>query len=78
MGSAAQAGKIFNRKKQVLPAAAIQELKTAVHGEVLIKGEPPDEIYRAAINRWNKAWIQEAVSSLPPGHGYREYIFDEI
>ena len=67
MGSVAQEVKIINRRKQILHAAAIQELKTAVQGEVLIKGEAPDEVYRAAIDRWNKACIQEAVSSLAQG-----------
>ncbi len=65
MGSNAQEIKILSRKQQLLPETAIQELKAAVRGEVIIKGEAPDEVYRAALDRWNKAWIQEAVSYLP-------------
>jgi hypothetical protein len=65
MGSNAQDIKIFSRKQQPLPDVAIQELKATVHGEVIIKGEAPEEVYRAALDRWNKAWIQEAVGYLP-------------
>lgn len=63
MGSNAQDIKVLNRKRQLLPESAIQELKAAVKGEVIIRGDAPEEVYRAAIDRWNKAWIQEAVSS---------------
>jgi len=65
MGSNAQDIKILSRKQQLLPEAAFQELKGAVQGEVIIKGKAPDDVYRAALDRWNKAWIQEAVSYLP-------------
>ena len=65
MGSNAQDIKVFSRKQQLLPEAAFQELKGAVQGEVIIKGKAPDDVYRAALDRWNKAWIQEAVSYLP-------------
>jgi hypothetical protein len=68
MGSNAQEIQILSRNKQLLPETAIQEVKGAVQGEVLIRGEAPDEVYRAAIDRWNKAWVQEAVCHLPPKH----------
>jgi hypothetical protein len=64
MGSNAQDIKILNRKQQLLPESAIQELKAAVKGEVIIRGDAPEKVYRAAIDRWNKAWIQEAVSFI--------------
>jgi hypothetical protein len=65
MGSNAQNINILNRKQQLLPKTAIQELRAAVKGEVILGGEAPDEMYRAAIDRWNKAWIQEAVRYVP-------------
>jgi FAD/FMN-containing dehydrogenase len=64
MGSNARDIKILDRKQQLLPEIAIQELKLSVKGEVIVKGEAPDDVYRAALDRWNKAWIQEAVSHL--------------
>jgi hypothetical protein len=62
MGSNAQDIKLLNRKQQLLPESAIQELKAVVKGEVIVRGHAPEDVYRAAIDRWNKAWIQEAVS----------------
>lgn len=73
MDSNAQDIKILSRKKELLPETAIQELKVAVKGEVLIKGEAPDEAYRAALDRWNKAWIQEAVKTDPQDFVLRNY-----
>jgi hypothetical protein len=70
MGSNSQDIKILDRKQHLLPESAIQELKAAVKGEVVIKGEASDEVYRAALDRWNKAWIQEAVSYLLGLHAW--------
>ena len=41
---------------------AIRELKSQVKGEVIVKGEVSELNYKAAIHRWNEAFIQEAVS----------------
>ncbi|TAQ85202.1 hypothetical protein B7494_g6476 [Chlorociboria aeruginascens] len=43
-----------------LPVIAIEELRSLVKCEVLIKGEAKEEAYVAAIDRFNKACIQEA------------------
>jgi hypothetical protein len=44
-----------------LTQEAVKELKNAVNCGVVIKGEADEERYRAAIDRFNKAWIAEAV-----------------
>lgn len=64
MGSMAQNIKIARRNGEALPETAIKELKAAVKGEVLFKGEAEEEVYRAAIDRFNKGGIQEAVRTL--------------
>jgi hypothetical protein len=64
MGSMAQNIKIVRRNGEALPETAIKELKAAVKGEVLFKGEAEEEVYRAAIDRFNKGGIQEAVRIL--------------
>lgn len=61
MGSIAQDIKIVRKNGEVLPETAIKELKAVVKGEVLLKGEATREVYRAAIDRFNKSRIQEAV-----------------
>ncbi|KUJ10052.1 FAD-binding domain-containing protein [Mollisia scopiformis] len=53
-------GRIVIQKGVPLPEAALANLKASVKGEVVIKGEADEVIYRAAIDRWNKAGIQEA------------------
>jgi hypothetical protein len=55
---------ILNRNGDIIPESAIRELKSAVKGEILIKGEASDEAYGAAIHRFNEGTIQEAVSIL--------------
>ena len=57
----AQNIKIVRRNGEALPETAIKELKVAVKGDVLFKGEAEEEVYRAAIDRFNKGGIQEAV-----------------
>jgi hypothetical protein len=57
---------IVGRNGQVLPSEAILQLKDAVKCEVLFKGEASEENYLAAIDRFNKAAIQEAVSNEYP------------
>ncbi len=39
----------------------VKELKNIVRCDVVIKGEGSEEVYRAAIHRFHKAWIAEAV-----------------
>jgi hypothetical protein len=55
-GSNAQDTNIFSRTQQLLPETAIQELKAAAKGEVIVRGEAPDEVYRAAIDRWKQSF----------------------
>lgn len=66
MASSTRRIHILRRNHEVLPEAAIQELKDSIGGEVIFKGEAAEEVYRAAINRKNKAWIQEAVTPHLP------------
>ena len=75
MGSNAQDIKLLNRTQQILPENAIRELKAAVEGEVIVRGEAPEEVYRAALDRWNKAWIQEA-ASLHLDHRAMKWVID--
>jgi hypothetical protein len=63
MGSTVPEIRIISRNGEVLPATAIEELKTSLKCQTLLKGEAPEEIYRAAIDRFNKAIIDEAVCS---------------
>ena len=53
---------VIRNNEELLPLTAIQDLKSQVKGEVLVKGEVPEDAYRAAIHRWNEAYITEAVS----------------
>jgi hypothetical protein len=62
MGSISQKFNIVSRNGKVLSEASIQKLKTSVKGEVVIKGEATEDVYRSAIDRFNKAGIKEAVS----------------
>lgn len=64
MGSVAQDIKIVSHEGEILPESAIKELKSAVKCEVLFKGEASEEAYLAAIDRFNKGGIQEAVSLI--------------
>lgn len=61
MGSTGKDIQIFRRNKELLPDSAIKDLKSSIKGEVIVKGEAADDIYRDAIDRWNKVWVQEAV-----------------
>lgn len=56
---------IFSRKGAVLEASILEQIKSSVAGEVVIKGEAAEEVYRAAIDRFNKAGVAEAVSAYP-------------
>lgn len=53
---------IVRQNGEVLPPTAISDLKSKVKSEVLVKGEATEDAYRAAIHRWNEAFITEAVS----------------
>ena len=64
MGSTAQDIKIVRRNGDALPESAIKQLKAAVKCDVLFKGEASEEAYLAAIDRFNKGGIQEAVGIL--------------
>ena len=64
MGSIVQEIKIVSRKGEILPESAIKKLKSMVKCEVLVKGEASEETYLAAIDRFSKGRIQEAVSSI--------------
>ena len=52
---------LIRKNGDVLPLTAIQDSKSKVRGEVLVKGEVLEETYRAAIHRWNEAYIIKAV-----------------
>lgn len=54
--------KILLKNGEPLPPEAIEDLKSVLKCEILIKGEVPEEAYRAAIHRWNEAYITEAVN----------------
>jgi hypothetical protein len=56
---------IIRKNGEMLPLTAVQDLKSKVKGEVLVKGEASEEIYRTAIHRWNEAYITEAVCFHP-------------
>lgn len=62
MGSIIQKINIVSRNGIVLSEAAIQQIKSSVKGEVIVKGEAAEDVYRNAIDRFNKAGIKEAVS----------------
>lgn len=64
MGSIAQNIKIVRLNGEVLPEQAIKQLKAAVKCDVMFKGEAEEEAYLAAIDRFNKGRIQEAVYIL--------------
>jgi len=51
----------FLKNGELLPLHAIKDLKSLLKCEVLVKGEVPEDAYRAAIHRWNEAYITEAV-----------------
>ncbi|KAF8847587.1 FAD-binding domain-containing protein [Acephala macrosclerotiorum] len=51
---------IVSRKGVVLEESALSHFKTSVKGEVVIKGEAAEEVYLAAIDRFNKAGVDEA------------------
>jgi hypothetical protein len=56
---------IIRKNGEVLSLKAVQDLKSKVKGEVLVKGEASKGIYRTAIHRWNEAYITEAVCFHP-------------
>jgi len=64
MGSIAPGIHIVRRNGEVLSDAAIKELKSSVKGDIVFKGGVEEDVYRAAIDRVNKAFIQEAVRTL--------------
>lgn len=76
--------KIISRKGEVLPLSVIQGLKEKVGCEVVVKCEANESVYRNAIDRYNKAWIAEAVCSpfltSPPSlfhfNTLRSYLFE--
>ena len=53
---------ITRKNGESLPDKAVQDLKANIAGEVLVRGEAPEETYRSAVHRWNEAYIEEAVS----------------
>ena len=62
MGSIINMWQLSRKNGEILPKAAIKELK-AFQFEVVLHGEAPEEVYNASINRFNKAWIREAVKT---------------
>lgn len=68
MALLAQDIKILSKKGHVIPIASIQEFKGSFDCDVVIKDETSEEIYRAAIDRWNKAFVAEAVSLFTISH----------
>jgi hypothetical protein len=61
MGSIATNINIVSKSGEKLPESAFAELRSRVKGEVVIKGEAEEDVFRAAIDRYNKASISEAV-----------------
>jgi len=47
-------------KNEALDRQILLDLKQKLKCELVIKGESSDEKYQSAIDRWNKAYIQEA------------------
>jgi hypothetical protein len=66
MASSARRIHILRRNHEVLPEAAIRELKDSIGGEVIFRGGAAEKVYRAATDRKNKVWIQEAVTPHLP------------
>ena len=52
---------IKGRNGLIIPRAAIEGLKSTIQGDVLIRGEANEEVYRQSIYRWNENFIVEAV-----------------
>jgi hypothetical protein len=52
-------------RNKVLDQRILLDLKQKLKCELVIKGESSDEKYRSAIDRWNKAYIEEAASPIP-------------
>ena len=75
MGSVTQPLNIVRRNGELLPEKAITDLRSAVTGEVIFHGEVSEEAYLAAIDRFNKGHIQEAVSTARSSLGA---VFDQI
>jgi hypothetical protein len=65
---------ILNKKGEILPTSAIEELKASIECEVVVKGEATEDVYRKAIHRFNEAFILEAVSSKIRGSKVTELI----
>lgn len=51
------------RNGVAIPLTAIEELKTSLTGNVVVKGEAAEDVYHQAIHRWNESFIEEAVRS---------------
>ena len=47
-----------------LTAEGISELKHAIKGKVVVRGEAEEEEYKDSITRWNKVYIQQSVRYL--------------
>jgi hypothetical protein len=60
MGSVADLSPLKNKCGELLPQLAIAELKE-YNFEVVLRHESSEDVYRDAINRFNKAWIRDAV-----------------
>ncbi|KAH8645912.1 hypothetical protein BGZ60DRAFT_424785 [Tricladium varicosporioides] len=60
MGSDTGEARLLRRNAALLPSTAISDLKSAVKCQVVVKGEAPEDIYRAAIHRFNNAVVEEA------------------
>lgn len=61
MGSSIEEPQLLRRNGELLPSTAFSELKSVVKGQVVVKGEAPEDIYQAAIHRFNNVVIEEAV-----------------
>jgi hypothetical protein len=57
---------LLSRGGQEIPKSIIDELKAGIKCDIVVKGEASAEVYNAAIDRWNKASVKEAVRYLYP------------
>jgi hypothetical protein len=58
---------LFSRKNgETLSATAIAELKDTAKCNIVVKGQTSADEYQAAIDRWNRNCIKEAVRHFLP------------
>jgi hypothetical protein len=55
---------MLDQNGEVLPNSAIKELTSSADAEIFIEGETPYEIYKMALDRFNQAYVAEAIKFL--------------